>query len=59
MPVILPMEKRKAWLEPGASAEESQKFLVPYPAEEMTAYPISQRVGSPKNDDAEIIKPLI
>jgi putative SOS response-associated peptidase YedK len=58
MPVILPMDRRKAWLDSGTSKEYLQSFLVPYPAEEMAAYPISPRVGSPKFDDADIIKPL-
>ncbi len=58
MPVILPMERRKVWLEPGRDVEELKSFLVPYPAEQMAAYAISSRVGSPKFDDAEIIAPL-
>ena len=55
MPVILPMERRAAWLDPGKNAEELQSLLVPYDASKMEAYPISARVGSPKNDDPAII----
>ena len=58
MPVILPMDRRAAWLDPGISAEELQSFLVPFDANLMEAYPISTRVGSPKNDDAGIIASL-
>ena len=58
MPVILPMNRRAAWLDPGSSGEELQSFLVPYPASEMEAYPISSRVGSPRNNDAGIIERL-
>ena len=33
-------------------------ILKPYPAEEMTAYPVSKRVNSPRNNDPGIIDPL-
>ena len=33
-------------------------LLQSYPAREMTAYKVSPRVGSPKNNDPEIIAPL-
>ena len=59
MPVILPMNRRAGWLDPGRSAEELQSFLVPYPASEMDAYPIHTRVGSPRYDDAKIIERLV
>lgn len=58
MPVILPIERRKVWLNPETSKDELMSFLVPYDAERMTAYPISTRVGSPKFDDPSIIEPL-
>jgi putative SOS response-associated peptidase YedK len=54
MPVILPEEHHNAWL----SGEAGKEILVPYPAERMKAWPISGRVNSPKNDDAEIIVPV-
>ena len=54
MPVILPEEHHEAWL----SGEAGKEVLVPYPAERMKAWPISARVNSPKNDDAEIIVPV-
>ena len=58
MPVILPMERRAAWLDPAMSPEELQSFLVPFDPSGMEAYPISARVGSPKNNDAGIIERL-
>jgi putative SOS response-associated peptidase YedK len=54
MPVILPEEHHDAWL----SGEAGKEILVPYPAGRMKAWPISARVNSPKNDDAEIIAPI-
>jgi hypothetical protein len=44
MPVILPKDKLDAWL----SGEAGKEILVPYPANEMTVWPISPRVNSPK-----------
>jgi putative SOS response-associated peptidase YedK len=59
MPVILPMDRRAAWLDPARSLEELQTFLVPFDASKMEAYPIAARVGSPKHDDAGIIERLL
>jgi putative SOS response-associated peptidase YedK len=56
MPVILPPEAYEAWLEP---AEQRPEKLLPlirsYPAEAMTAYPVSRMVNSPANDRPECI----
>jgi putative SOS response-associated peptidase YedK len=54
MPVILPEEHHDAWL----SGEAEKEVLVPFPADRMKAWPISSRVNSPKNNDAEIIVPI-
>ena len=54
MPVILPEEHHDAWL----SGEAGKEVLVLFPADRMKAWPISARVNSPKNDDAEIIVPV-
>ena len=57
MPVILPREAMRRWLEPGEKpAEELNELLLPYPADKMEAYPISKQVNSPRNDGAELIK---
>lgn len=59
MPVILPPEAYDPWLAEGdRSPSELQTLLVPYPAEEMTAYPVSRMVNSPQNDVPECILPL-
>ena len=51
MPVILPEEHHDAWL----SGEAGKEVLVPYPANLMKALPISPRVNTPKNNDANIV----
>ena len=56
MPVILHPEHYDRWLDPAARGKERlQDLLVPFPATEMTAYPVSTLVNNPANDVAEVI----
>jgi putative SOS response-associated peptidase YedK len=58
MPVILGREARAAWLDPSPTTpSQLDHLLVPYPADEMVAFPVSTRVNSPANDDASCISP--
>ena len=51
MPVILGAEARRVWLDPTVNdSEELLGLLKPYPAAEMSAYPVSSLVNSPRND---------
>lgn len=54
MPVILPDEVHDASL----SGEAGKEILVPFPAEKMKAWAISQRVNSPRNNDPDILTPV-
>jgi putative SOS response-associated peptidase YedK len=57
MPVILRPEDEAIWLDrEKQDLELLQSLLVPYPAEEMRAYPVSPLVGNVKNDSVECIK---
>ena len=59
MPVILPPEDYDLWLDTGAQHPgEVQLLLRPYPAEEMTFYPVSSYVNNPRNEDPLCIEPL-
>lgn len=59
MPVILPSNTYAQWLDPAPqSPNRLQNLLVPYPAGEMEAYPVSTLVNSPGNDLAECILPV-
>lgn len=59
MPVILPENAYAKWLDPAPrQPEELQDLLVPYPAAQMQAYPVSTLVNSPANDRAECVAPL-
>jgi len=57
MPVILDPDDYDAWLM-AADTAIPQAMLQPFPAQLMTAYPVSRRVNSPKNDDADLIAPI-
>jgi putative SOS response-associated peptidase YedK len=57
MPVIVPESAYDLWLDtvvkdPG----KLQPLLVPFPAEEMEAYPVSTLVNNPRNDVEECMK---
>jgi putative SOS response-associated peptidase YedK len=56
MPVLLPRHAYTQWLDPTPRFPVDLKgLLVPYPAGEMEAYPVSALVNSPANDRPEII----
>lgn len=57
MPVILDKNDEAVWL--GESDQETlMSLLKPFPAEKMTAYPISTLVNSPANDVPAILEPV-
>ena len=41
-----------------AEPPQLKALLVPYPAEEMTCWPVSARVGNVKNNDPSLIEPI-
>jgi len=56
MPVILHPEDYERWLD--RSIEEPSALtdlFEPFPADRMTGYPVSRRVNSPRNDDADLL----
>lgn len=55
MPAILLPEHEAIWLDNAAEPAIWQDILRPYPAERMTAYPVSRRVNFVGNDDAELV----
>lgn len=57
MPVILHPEDYSLWLDEDARQRALLKELLrPYPAEEMTAYPVSAQVNSPSNQGRALIE---
>ena len=59
MPVILPAEHWETWLDPEVDERQAlEELLLPYPAGEMRAHPVSTHVNKPANDDPACIEPL-
>lgn len=59
MPIILPPDNYAQWLSPDEQAAETlQPLLIPYPGEEMEAYPVSRFVNRPANNSPECIAPV-
>ncbi|MCP4577794.1 MAG: SOS response-associated peptidase, partial [Deltaproteobacteria bacterium] len=60
MPVILKPEDHQMWLDPEYSDDKGlSKLLVPYAADEMTAFPISREINNPRNEGPEILVPKV
>jgi putative SOS response-associated peptidase YedK len=59
MPVILDRSNYMHWLDPATTdANDVANLLRPFDSKLMTAYPVSKRVNTPKNDDEDLITPL-
>jgi putative SOS response-associated peptidase YedK len=59
MPVILSPTDYDRWLDPSIQEPAVLETLLrPYPADEMTAYPVSTLVNSPANDTSGCTEPL-
>jgi putative SOS response-associated peptidase YedK len=59
MPVILPAIEYDRWLDLSLQNPDSlAPLLVPFPPEEMLAFPVSPRVNAPSTDDEKCIAPL-
>ncbi len=58
MPVILSPNKYQTWLDSKSTGSMLTKLLTPYPADQMTAYPVDPAVNNVKVDESICIKPL-
>jgi putative SOS response-associated peptidase YedK len=59
MPAILPRADEEEWLSRDITdSHQVERLLVPYPAEAMTAWPVSLAVNNVRNDDPRLIEPL-
>ena len=57
MPAILPPETYDLWLDPTVrEAEQLLSLLIPYPPEDMEAYPVSRRVNNPSNNEPSCVE---
>ncbi|HOG66563.1 MAG TPA: SOS response-associated peptidase [Bacteroidales bacterium] len=57
MPVILDKKGEDLWIN-NTDEKELTNLLKPFPAEQMTAYRISNLVNSPRNNSPKIIEPI-
>jgi len=58
MPVILHPRTYAQWLDPTPkTSEELLPLLTPFPAESMSAHPVSTQVNKPSNDSPELVVP--
>jgi len=56
MPVILETKDYDRWLDPGDPARPPVDMLRPYPAEQMRASQVSDRVGNVRNNDPGLLE---
>lgn len=56
MPLIIPEELYRPWLDPRTPSEQLQNMLLPYPAEKMSAYPVSRLVNNPAFDHPDCLR---
>jgi putative SOS response-associated peptidase YedK len=56
MPVILEPRDYNRWMEPGDPERPPIDLLRPYSAEKMRSWPVSNRVGNVRNDDAQLLE---
>ncbi|HEV8429581.1 MAG TPA: SOS response-associated peptidase [Pyrinomonadaceae bacterium] len=56
MPVILPEQAYRLWLDIEVNPNELKKLLEPFPSEEMKSYPVSSKVNFTDNDGEELVE---
>jgi putative SOS response-associated peptidase YedK len=56
MPVILEPKDYDRWLDTDGTDRAPVELLRPYPAEEMRSWPVSDRVGNVRNNDAALLE---
>jgi putative SOS response-associated peptidase YedK len=59
MPVILPRADEEEWLSREVTDQHQvERLLAPYPADAMTAWPVSPAVNNVRNDNPALIEPI-
>jgi putative SOS response-associated peptidase YedK len=58
MPVILPPDAYRAWLDPARTPADLAALLTPYAGQDLVAEPVSALVNNPRNNGPELIRPL-
>ena len=58
MPAILHPENEKLWLDADIKPHEAIQSLIPYPSENMEAYPVSDKVNNVRINEPSLIEPV-
>ncbi|HWJ83228.1 MAG TPA: SOS response-associated peptidase [Nocardioides sp.] len=58
MPLLVPRDRRTAWLDPSTPKEKVLDLLVPAQQTGLEAYPVSTAVGNVRNNGPELVDPL-
>ena len=58
MPVIFDREACWKWLDDNRHIPDLQPLLAPYPADKMTAFPVSRLVNDPAHDSKDLVVPV-
>ena len=56
MPVILAQDQIATWMNSSTSVGELKSMTLPYPADQMHAYPVSSLVNSPRHNSPECLE---
>jgi putative SOS response-associated peptidase YedK len=58
MPVIIPPDQYRAWLDGSTTMDDVRRLVAPYSSDEMRTWEVSLRVNDPRTDDATVIAPV-
>ncbi|GAB3858091.1 SOS response-associated peptidase [Nocardioides maradonensis] len=58
MPLIVPRDRRDAWLSPATTADHLTELVVPAQQSGLRAYPVSPAVGNVRNNSPELVEPM-
>jgi putative SOS response-associated peptidase YedK len=50
MPLIIGRDDEKKWVDPDLDPEEIKNLIRPFPGEQMTAYTVSNKINSARNE---------
>ncbi len=57
MPVIMPLEQEREWLQPVENLSELTRYIMPYSSDQMRLFPVSAQVNQPELNIPELIQP--
>ncbi|GAB2987884.1 SOS response-associated peptidase [Nocardioides montaniterrae] len=58
MPLVVPRERRSAWLSAETTPDHLEELVVPAQQSGLTAYPVDKAVGNVRNNGPELVEPI-